>query len=508
MRRIAMTCPRCGSQLSATANCCANCGAGPSGRNSTTAAPPVPAENLAPTVTTESSELHTLHFPERHPSGQTSGDGHRGPLAVGQPFGTRYHIIKVLGVGGMGAVYQGWDTELNESVAIKVIRPEALEDQAAALELERRFKRELLLARQVTHPNVVRIHDLGDVDGIKYITMTYVDGTDLATWLSGGPLDVPRTLKIARSIVDGLQAAHAAGIVHRDLKPANIMIRSDGDALIMDFGIARSMNAPADRGATPVVDLPGGLRYAATGSSEVTMPGAIVGTVRYMAPEQARGDAVDERTDIYAFGLIIYDCLAGQHRASKGGSAVEELERRIKRVPDAIKSVVPTVPDPLNELISRCVEPDPAKRFPAERLSGELFVEPRAYAKQLQGLAAFRAGDVRQALTTIREANDMFSTWIGEFDIGRASLRVGAFAQADSAFDNCLNGRRGESLAIFVDEEPTVAYLPQVYYYQGLVREGLKNAGAADSFREYLAIRGASMDDALVVDARSHLSGR
>ncbi|MFN7980725.1 MAG: serine/threonine-protein kinase [Vicinamibacterales bacterium] len=299
---------------------------------------------------------------ERRPP-RPRGDGSNGPLAVGQTFGTRYHIIKVLGVGGMGAVYQGWDTELSESVAIKVIRPEAIEDPTAAQELEKRFKRELLLARQVTHRNVVRIHDLGEVDGIKYITMTYVDGTDLATWLKGGPLDIPRTLKITRSIVEGLQAAHAAGIVHRDLKPANIMIRGDGEALIMDFGIARSTNAPADVAATPVVDLPVSLRSTATMYTEATMSGSIVGTVPYMAPEQARGQDVDQRTDIYALGLIVYDMLAGRHRASRSESAIQELKDRMEKAPEPINAVVPSVPGPLNELVSKCIEPDPANRF-------------------------------------------------------------------------------------------------------------------------------------------------
>ena len=112
------------------------------------------------------------------------------------------------------------------------------------------------------------------------------------------------------------------------------------------------------------------------------------------------------------------------------------------------------------------------------------------------------------AVTTLREANELFSTWLGEFDLGRASLEAAAFTQADSAFDICLNRRRGEALALFVDEEPTYAYLPQVYYYQGLVREGLKSAGAAESFRQYVAIRGASPDDALLKDARTRTGVR
>src|SRR5215831_18339167 len=175
--------------------------------------------------------------------GATSSDG---PLAPGQSFGARYHIIRLLGAGGMGAVYQAWDAELGVSVAIKIIRPEIMADPKTADEVGRRFKRELLLARQVTHKNVVRIHDLGEIDGIKYITMSFVDGIDLATLLKAeGKLAVGAVVRLARAVVSGLVAAHAAGVVHRDLKPANIMIGADGEALIMDFGIARSSgNAP------------------------------------------------------------------------------------------------------------------------------------------------------------------------------------------------------------------------------------------------------------------------
>ena len=141
----------------------------------------------------------------------------------------------------MGAVYQAWDAELGVSVAVKVIRPEITADPDAALDIERRFKRELLLARQVTHKNVVRIHDLGEIDGIKYITMAYINGSDLATVLKNDvKLPVQRALHIARGIVSGLVTAHDAGVVHRDLKPANIMVGAEDEPTIMDFGIART----------------------------------------------------------------------------------------------------------------------------------------------------------------------------------------------------------------------------------------------------------------------------
>jgi hypothetical protein len=164
-----------------------------------------------------------------------------GPLAPGHAFGSRYQIISVMGVGGMGAVYKAWDHELGVLVALKVIRPEVAADPKTARALEKRFKQELLLARQVTHRNVVRIHDLGEVNGIKYITMPLIEGEDLAAVLKReGSLPVSRVMPIARTMVSGLAAAHKAGIVHRDLKPANVMVGANGEALIMDFGVARS----------------------------------------------------------------------------------------------------------------------------------------------------------------------------------------------------------------------------------------------------------------------------
>ncbi len=235
----------------------------------------------------------------------------------------------------MGAVYQAWDAELTEAVAVKVIRPEIAEDPLAAADIERRFKRELLLARQITHKNVVRIHDLGEIDGIKYITMTYVVGSDLATVLKEeGKLPVPRALRITRGIVSGLVSAHQAGVVHRDLKPANIMIGPDDAVTIMDFGIARSTGQDgqgADR--RPPMSRPAKWAALAGPMAGQTMAGAIIGTVEYMAPEQGKGQPVDQRSDIYSLGLILYDVLVGRKRKHQGENALDELYARMEKAP-------------------------------------------------------------------------------------------------------------------------------------------------------------------------------
>jgi tetratricopeptide (TPR) repeat protein len=290
-------------------------------------------------------------------AGQTGGAGRHGPLMPGQNFGERFHIVRLLGLGGMGAVYQAWDQELGVVVALKVIRPEAAADPEAAQALERRFKQELLLARQVTHKNVVRIHDLGELQGIKYITMPYIEGEDLASILKReGRLDVGRTMQIARSMVSGLAAAHAAGVVHRDLKPANIMINAEGDALIMDFGIARSVTRPSSAATIA------GLKPMRLSGGE-TMLGSVVGTVQYMAPEQARGLPADHRADIYAFGLILYDLLLGRQRATRTDSALEELNLRIKAPPPAPRTLGPHIPEALERIVMRCVQPDADARY-------------------------------------------------------------------------------------------------------------------------------------------------
>ena len=250
---------------------------------------------------------------------------------VGQQLGFRYQILKLLGAGGMGAVYQAWDEVLNVVVALKTIRPEIAADPETVRMLERRFKQELLLARRVTHKNIVRVHDMGDVGGIKYITMPFLEGEELSAILKReGKLAVPRAMKLARSVVSGLVAAHEVGVVHRDLKPANIMVDAQGEGLIMDFGVARSTGDPS----TLTRDRGDGLALAARElAGGQTQAGSVVGTVEYMAPEQARAQPVDQRADIYAFGLILYDVLLGRKRASHTKSAIEELTGRMAQPP-------------------------------------------------------------------------------------------------------------------------------------------------------------------------------
>jgi len=285
-----------------------------------------------------------------------------GPLEPGQEFGHRYRIRRLLGIGGMGAVYQAWDAELAEDVAIKLIRPDVMSNPGFSAEIQSRFKRELVLARRVSHRNVVRIHDIGEIDGLKYITMTYLAGTDLATLLSQqGRLPVRRAVRLTRQICAGLAAAHAAGVIHRDLKPANIMVGENDQAVITDFGIARlegDRHAPSAAGAIPLVHAiaPGGTDLG------LTQAGSMVGTVQYMAPEQARGDHVDQRADVYALGLMLHDMLGARRRSSSPSGWSEFEERRARPLPP-LHPDFPEVSTALDAIIARCTAPDPAKRF-------------------------------------------------------------------------------------------------------------------------------------------------
>ncbi len=323
-----MTCQDCGFVLPEGSFFCPGCGhrVAKTGVATGTATPPPP--ETAETILRDSDVVRPV-------SANTSS------LPPGTAFGTRYRILHRLGAGGMGVVYQAWDEELGIPVALKLIRPESLTDPDAAKQMERRFKRELVLARQVTHKHVVRIHDLGELGGVKYLTMPFIDGQNLAAIIAReGSLPVARALSIGRQVAEGLAAAHEVGVVHRDLKPENVMVDGDDMAVIMDFGLARTSDG-----------------------TNLTRAGAVMGTLPYMAPEQARGEVVDQRADIYAWGLMLYDMLAGRRRTGHHRDAMSEMLERMQHAPAPLRSLDPRVPEALNQVIARCVEPDPANRY-------------------------------------------------------------------------------------------------------------------------------------------------
>ncbi len=265
----------------------------------------------------------------------------RADFAPGTVLGGRYRVDAILGIGGMGVVYRAWDQALGVAVALKLLRPELAHRE----DLLERFRQELLLARQVSNPHVVRIHDLAQHDGHWLISMDYVDGEPLDRRIDrSGPMPVEDAIGIARQVAHGLAAAHAKGVVHRDLKPANILLDAQGNAYISDFGVARSL--------------------ASSGLSQagLTGMGTVVGTPDYLSPEQARGEAVDARSDLYALGLILYEMLAGKLPFA-GGTLVETMAQRMVRAPESIDTARPGLPRWLARLVDRLLRPQPAHRL-------------------------------------------------------------------------------------------------------------------------------------------------
>jgi serine/threonine protein kinase/Tfp pilus assembly protein PilF len=267
-------------------------------------------------------------------------------LATGSTFAARYQIIEELGKGGMGRVYKALDTEIDEKVALKLIRPELAADE----KMIRRFRKELKTARQISHKNVCRMYDIGTKKGIRYITMEYVSGEDLKSSMKRmGQFTVGKAVFTAKQICEGLAEAHKLGIVHRDLKPQNIMIDEFGNARIMDFGIARSLK-----------------------HEDITKPGEIIGTRVYMSPEQAEAKDVDQRSDIYSVGLILYEMLANRLPFEEDiplSLATKHMAGPLK----GPKEYNPQIPEDLNRLILKCLEKDKDKRYQsAEDLFADL----------------------------------------------------------------------------------------------------------------------------------------
>jgi tetratricopeptide (TPR) repeat protein/predicted Ser/Thr protein kinase len=256
-------------------------------------------------------------------------------LAPGTLLAGRYELLEVLGKGGMGAVYKAWDIELDRGVAVKVIRPELADDPKTL----QRFKQELILARQVTHKNVIRIFDLGTQEGIKFITMELVEGRDLSHLLTERqfqPLEAAHTM---RQVSRALEAAHAEGVIHRDLKPQNIMVDNTGRVLVMDFGLARSLEM-----------------------SGLTQTGTVLGTPAYMSPEQAKGGVLDERSDLFSLGVIFYELLTSQ-APFQADTVWGTLLRRTEGPPPPPTNIVPDLPAALNDIVLKCLAIDPAERF-------------------------------------------------------------------------------------------------------------------------------------------------
>ncbi|MGB9976994.1 Stk1 family PASTA domain-containing Ser/Thr kinase [Thermovenabulum sp.] len=255
---------------------------------------------------------------------------------LGRKLGNRYLILEEIGGGGMAIVYKARCTLLNRLVAVKVLRPEYSNDDDFVI----RFRREAQAAASLSHPNIVSIYDVGKEDGIHYIVMEYVEGKTLKQIIKEeGPLPAPLVLEIARQICDAIECAHKNKIIHRDIKPHNVIITPEGRVKVTDFGIARAINC-----------------------STITNSGGIVGSVHYFSPEQAKGDYTDERSDIYSFGVLLYEAFTGKLPFT-GDSPVSVALKHLQEKPVSISKMLSGFPYFIEDIISRCLEKLPENRY-------------------------------------------------------------------------------------------------------------------------------------------------
>jgi serine/threonine-protein kinase len=302
-----MNCPKCRFENPEDTLYCGKCG----------------ARLVGPSIDS-ASPTETLQAPKKE-------------LTTGSSFASRYQVIEEVGKGGMGKVYKVFDKEIEEKVALKLLKPEIATDE----ETIKRFRNEIRVARKIVHKNVCRMYDLGQVEGNHFITMEYVEGEDLKSLIRRiGQLPIGKSLSIAKQVGEGLVEAHRLGVVHRDLKPQNIMIDKEGNARIMDFGIARSLKTKGITGGE-----------------------VMIGTPEYMSPEQVEGKGVDERSDLYALGVILYEMVTGRV-PFEGDTALSVALKHKTEMPKDPREINAQIPDDLNQLILRCLEKNKEKRFP------------------------------------------------------------------------------------------------------------------------------------------------
>lgn len=326
-----MECPQCGLTNPPDVAICTSCSTPlPTGDRTVTITPSIPGTPAGPNRRIDGMSGWSA-------PAASGAAGFSSPIELGRVLGHRYEILQMLGEGGMGTVYKARDREVDRLIALKVIRPE-LAQNADALH---RFKQELVLARQITHRNVIRIFDLGEADGLKFITMEFIDGRDLKSLIrEKGKFTPEEAEQIVVQVCRALEVSHAEGVIHRDLKPQNIMVDEQGKVSVMDFGIARSMEV----------------------SGGMTQTGALVGTPEYMSPEQAQGQHLDARSDLFSLGIIFYELLTG-NSPYKADTAMATLWKRTHEAAHPPIELEPAIPRAVSDMVVKCLEIDRGRRY-------------------------------------------------------------------------------------------------------------------------------------------------
>ena len=325
-----------------------------------------------------------------------SEDSHSAGIAAGTVIG-HYRIVGKIGSGGMGVVYDAEDLKLGRHVALKFL-PEEVAGQSRVLQ---RFRLEAQAASALNHPNICTIHEVDEVDGLDFIVMELLEGRTLKQTISGKPLPLETVIDFGVQIAGAIDAAHAKGVVHRDIKPANIFVMKQCRIKVLDFGLAKLARLPPN--------------FEETGMIDRTEPGTVMGTVGYMSPEQIRGLGVDGRTDIFAFGAVLYEMLAGQRAFEKPTSA-ETMAAILNERPPAISELAPNTPPALVRIVTRCLEKDPEQRFQS--------ASDLAFA--LQALLE-SSGAMTSARVTHYSPRQLRLLRFGDFE---ADLRVGELRKA------------------------------------------------------------------------------
>ncbi|HEX9423838.1 MAG TPA: serine/threonine-protein kinase, partial [Pyrinomonadaceae bacterium] len=294
-------------------------------------------------------------------------------LATGTRLG-RYEIRSQLGAGGMGEVYLAEDISLRRQVALKVLPTEV----AANQDRMRRFKQEATATASLNHPNIAHIYEIGEVNGVNFIAMEYIDGVTLRDKIHRERVELPKLLRVLQHVAEGLAKAHAAGIVHRDLKPDNIMISRDGHAKILDFGLAKLIE-PTQTSALSDT----GSEVATAILAQHSKPGIILGTAGYMSPEQAQGktNQIDHRSDIFSFGCILYEAATGR-KAFEGKDALDTLHKIVHAPTPHINDTNPSAPGELQRIVRRCLAKDTDERYQTIK---DLAIELKDVRRELQG---------------------------------------------------------------------------------------------------------------------------